>query len=67
MIGNIVSDIVTGWNTEFFDIPYLCNRIKYVLGEDELKDYHLGSLFNLVKFTRWVEDIKCTISKVLII
>ena len=30
-------DIVTGWNTEFFDIPYLCNRIKYVLGEDELK------------------------------
>ena len=30
-------DIVTGWNTEFFDIPYLCNRIKYILGEDELK------------------------------
>ena len=20
-------DIITGWNTEFFDIPYLCNRI----------------------------------------
>ena len=30
-------DIITGWNTEFFDIPYLCNRIKQVLGEDELK------------------------------
>ena len=30
-------DVITGWNTEFFDIPYLCNRIKNVLGEDELK------------------------------
>ena len=30
-------DIITGWNTEFFDIPYLCNRIKQVLGEKELK------------------------------
>ena len=27
-------DIITGWNTEFFDIPYLCNRIKNRLGED---------------------------------
>ena len=30
-------DIITGWNTEFFDIPYLVNRIKKVLGEDQLK------------------------------
>ena len=30
-------DIITGWNTEFFDIPYLCNRIKNLCGEDELK------------------------------
>ena len=30
-------DIVTGWNTEFFDIPYLCNRIKKIFGEDCLK------------------------------
>ena len=30
-------DIITGWNTEFFDIPYLCNRIKNLFGEDELK------------------------------
>ena len=30
-------DIVTGWNTEFFDIPYLCNRITKLFGEDELK------------------------------
>ena len=25
-------DIVTGWNTKFFDIPYLVNRIKALLG-----------------------------------
>jgi len=30
-------DVITGWNTEFFDIPYLCNRIKNLCGEDELK------------------------------
>ena len=30
-------DIVTGWNSEFFDIPYICNRIKKLFGEDELK------------------------------
>ena len=30
-------DIVTGWNTEFFDIPYLCNRMKQLFGEDFLK------------------------------
>ena len=30
-------DIITGWNSEFFDIPYVCNRIKKLFGEDELK------------------------------
>ena len=27
-------DVLTGWNTEFFDIPYLIHRITRVLGED---------------------------------
>jgi DNA polymerase elongation subunit (family B) len=27
-------DVVTGWNIEFFDIPYLVNRIRKVLGDD---------------------------------
>jgi DNA polymerase elongation subunit (family B) len=26
-------DLVTGWNVEFFDIPYIVNRIKRVLGD----------------------------------
>jgi DNA polymerase elongation subunit (family B) len=30
-------DVVTGWNIEFFDIPYLINRIRNLLGEDEAK------------------------------
>ena len=27
-------DIITGWNTSFFDIPYLVNRITKLLGEE---------------------------------
>ena len=27
--------IITGWNSEFFDIPYLYHRIKNVLGEEQ--------------------------------
>ena len=30
----IYPDVITGWNTEFFDIPYICNRIKNLFGED---------------------------------
>lgn len=30
-------DVVTGWNIEFFDIPYIVNRMKFVLGDDEVK------------------------------
>ena len=26
-------DILTGWNTKFFDIPYIVNRFKKILGE----------------------------------
>ena len=30
-------DIVTGWNTKFFDIPYLINRFRKILGEPDTK------------------------------
>ena len=26
-------DIITGWNTKFFDLPYLVNRLKLVAGD----------------------------------
>jgi len=35
--GRYQPDIVTGWNIEFFDIPYLVNRIKGILGDHEAK------------------------------
>ena len=31
-------DVVTGWNTQLFDLPYLVGRIKRVLGEDKVKE-----------------------------
>lgn len=33
----VCPDIITGWNTKFFDIPYLINRFRKLLGEDEAK------------------------------
>ena len=33
----IEPDVITGWNTEFFDIPYLCNRIAKVFDEESVK------------------------------
>ena len=33
----IEPDIVTGWNVQFFDIPYLINRIINVMGEKQAK------------------------------
>lgn len=30
-------DVLSGWNSEFFDMPYTVNRIKRVLSEDAIK------------------------------
>lgn len=30
-------DIISGWNVKFFDIPYLVNRFRKIVGEDETK------------------------------
>ena len=30
-------DVITGWNIKFFDIPYLVNRFRKILGEDEAR------------------------------
>ena len=34
---NNCPDVISGWNTDFFDIPYLVNRFRTVLGADEAK------------------------------
>ena len=36
-------DIITGWNTKFFDLPYLMNRIKMVAAIKLLVECHLES------------------------
>ena len=38
-------DIITGWNTKFFDIPYLVNRFKKILGEQEMKKFRRSLFF----------------------
>lgn len=34
---NKCPDVLTGWNTKFFDVPYLVNRFRKILGEDLAK------------------------------
>ena len=32
-----IPDVITGWNIEYYDIPYLSKRLNRVLGEKEMK------------------------------
>ena len=34
-----VPDVVTGWNIQFYDIPYICKRLNRVLGEKLMKRF----------------------------
>ena len=34
---NDVPDVITGWNCQLYDIPYICKRIRRVLGEKLMK------------------------------
>jgi DNA polymerase elongation subunit (family B) len=44
--GDKYPDVVTGWNTKFFDIPYLVNRFRKILGDDDARKlspwYHIS-------------------------
>ena len=31
-MANVKPDVITGWNTTFFDIPYICNRLLNLFG-----------------------------------
>ncbi len=39
------ADILTGWNSEGFDIPYLVNRTSRVLSKDDTRRYCLWGLY----------------------
>jgi DNA polymerase elongation subunit (family B) len=36
--GRFMPDVLTGWNIDFFDVPYLVNRITLILGKNEAKN-----------------------------
>jgi DNA polymerase elongation subunit (family B) len=36
---NNIPEVVTGWNIEFYDIPYICGRLARVLGEKRMKSF----------------------------
>lgn len=42
--GHGMPDVVTGWNIKGFDIPYLVNRTRKVLGEDSVKKWSIWGL-----------------------
>ena len=44
-------DVITGWNTRFFDIPYLANRVGKTLGEDHVKKLSPWGLVNQREIT----------------
>jgi DNA polymerase elongation subunit (family B) len=39
-------DIISGWNSKFFDIPYIFNRFNRLLGEEETKKLSPWGLIN---------------------
>ena len=39
-------DVVTGWNVKFFDIPYLMNRFKNLMGEEYISQFSPWGIVN---------------------
>lgn len=60
---NHTPDVLTGWNIEFFDIPYIINRTIKVLGESRGQDYSPWKLINAQTVNRYgISNIKYDIS-----
>ena len=45
-------DVITGWNTRFFDIPYLINRTARILGTDSVKRFSPWGMVESREITR---------------
>ena len=39
LLGTILLMVVTGWNIQLYDIPYICKRLNRVLGEKLMKRF----------------------------
>jgi DNA polymerase elongation subunit (family B) len=46
-----VPDVLTGWNTRFFDLPYMVNRIVRVLGDEYAKKLSPWNMVNIESVT----------------
>lgn len=40
------TDIITGWNSEVYDIPYMINRSRIVMGFEDIEDIRTETMFN---------------------
>jgi DNA polymerase elongation subunit (family B) len=54
-------DIVTGWNSKQFDIPYLVNRTRKVIGEESTKRYSPWGVVSsrTVRGKMGMKDVEC--------
>ena len=51
-------DVITGWNTDFFDVPYLVNRIQKLFGEEKMRELSpWGNVSSRKVFTMGREQI----------
>jgi DNA polymerase elongation subunit (family B) len=50
--------IVTGWNSETFDFPYVCNRIAKIFGEDKVKQLSPFGIVNEKKMEIFGKDVQ---------
>lgn len=56
-------DIITGWNTDFFDVPYLVRRVERELGESIAKKFSpWGMISERRTFIKGNEEIHYTIT-----
>jgi DNA polymerase elongation subunit (family B) len=61
-------DIITGWNIETFDIPYIANRIENILGEGESSKLSPWGICKIDKlYVKGNEEVVCSIAGVSIL
>lgn len=49
-------DIISGWNVRFFDIPYLVNRLRKILGERQSKRLSPWKQIRTKTINKWGQD-----------
>jgi len=50
-------DIITGWNSEGFDIPYLINRVARLFGEEDTKRFSIHRLTPSMRTDKYTNQI----------